>query len=271
MADEVSGRGLHLALQGSARILTLTRPRALNAIDEAMVTEFNQVLDAAQADPQCTAIVITGEGRSFCAGADLKAARQRFEASGGANGDEATRTFVRSVSDLFLRIERFPCPVIAAVQGMALAGGLELVLCCDLVVAADSAKFGDAHANYGLLPGGGGSVRLPRKIGPTRAKKMMLTGDMFSASTMYDWGLVSEVVPDADLPASVANLLERLAAKSPIGLRQLKRLVDEGMQMSAGDALAFEQTVFAEHSQTHDRREGLAAFAERRQPRFTGY
>jgi enoyl-CoA hydratase/carnithine racemase len=170
-----------------------------------------------------------------------------------------------------LRIECFPCPVIAAVQGMALAGGLELVLCCDLVLAADSAKFGDAHANYGLLPGGGGSVRLPRKIGPTRAKQMMFTGEMFSAATMRDWGLVNEVVSDIDLPVRVENLLERLANKSPIGLRQMKRLVDEGLKMSPNAALELEQTVFAEHSLTHDRREGLAAFAEKRQPRFTGY
>jgi enoyl-CoA hydratase/carnithine racemase len=153
---------------------------------------------------------------------------------------------------------------------MALAGGLELVLCCDLVLAAESAQFGDAHANYGLLPGGGGSVRLPRKIGPTRAKQMMFTGEMFPAATMRDWGLVNEVVPDADLPASVSSWLERLAAKSPIGLRQMKRLVDQGLQMSAAAALEFEQQVFAEHSFSQDRREGLAAFAERRKPRFTG-
>lgn len=270
MADGASGSGLHLALQGSARVLTLARPQALNAINAAMVAEFNRLLDDAQADAGCTAIVITGQGRSFCAGADLKAARQRSEASGGDGTDAMTQAFVRSVTDLMLRIERFPCPVIAAVQGMALAGGLELVLCCDLVLAAGSAKFGDAHANYGLLPGGGGSVRLPRKIGPTRAKHMMFTGEMFSAATMCDWGLVNEVVRDADMPASVANLLERLATKSPIGLRQMKRLVDDGLQMTANAALEFEQQVFAEHSLTHDRREGLAAFAERRQPRFTG-
>jgi len=270
MVDGASGSGLHLALQGSARVVTLARPQALNAIDAAMVAEFNRVLDDAQADAGCTAIVITAEGRSFCAGADLKAARQRSEASGSDGAEAATQAFVRSVTDLMLRIERFPCPVIAAVQGMALAGGLELVLCCDLVLAADSAKFGDAHANYGLLPGGGGSVRLPRKIGPTRAKQMMFTGEMFTAATMRDWGLVNEVVRDADLPSGVASLLERLGTKSPIGLRQMKRLVNEGQQMSAADALEFEQRMFAEHSRTHDRREGLAAFAERRQPRFTG-
>jgi enoyl-CoA hydratase/carnithine racemase len=270
MADGASDSGLHLALQGSARVLTLARPRALNAINAAMVAEFNRVLDDAQSDASCTAIVITGEGRSFCAGADLKAARQRSETTDLEGADSATQDFVRSVTDLMLRIERFPCPVIAAVQGMALAGGLELVLCCDLVLAADTAKFGDAHANYGLLPGGGGSVRLPRKIGPTRAKQMMFTGEMFPAATMRDWGLVNEVVGGADLPAAVVSLLERLATKSPIGLRQMKRLVDDGLEMSAAAALEFEQQVFAEHSLTHDRREGLAAFAERRTPRFNG-
>ena len=271
MADGVSDAGLHLALHGSARILTLARPKALNAINDVMVAAFNRVLDDAQADAGCTAIVITGEGRSFCSGADLKSARARAEGSGSEGADRATRAFVRSVTDLMLRIECFPCPVIAAVQGMALAGGLELVLCCDLVLAADSARFGDAHANYGLLPGGGGSVRLPRKIGPTRAKQMMFTGELFSAATMRDWGMVNEVVSDIDLNVRVENLLERLANKSPIGLRQMKRLVDEGLKMSPNAALELEQTVFAEHSLTHDRREGLAAFAEKRQPRFTGY
>jgi len=270
MDDGASGLGLHLALQGSARVVTLSRPQALNAIDAAMVAAFNRVLDDAQADTGCTALVITAEGRSFCAGADLKAARQRSQASGSDGADAATHAFVRSVTDLMLRIERFPCPVIAAVQGMALAGGLELVLCCDLVLAADSAKFGDAHANYGLLPGGGGSVRLPRKIGPTRAKQMMFTGEMFSAATMREWGLVNDVVRDTELPETVANLLERLATKSPIGLRQMKRLVDKGLQLDADNALEFEQQVFAEHSLTRDRREGLAAFAERRKPIFTG-
>jgi enoyl-CoA hydratase len=262
--------GLLIEHKGKARIFTLARPEALNAIDPQMVKAINLALDEAEADVACTAIVITGQGRSFCAGADLKAAQKRTE-PGAIQGAVETQKFVRSVTDLMARLEKYPCPVIAAVQGMALAGGLELVLCCDPVLAAKSAKFGDAHANYGLLPGGGASVRLPRKIGATRAKQMMFTGDMFTADTLFDWGLVNQVVADSDLSNATTELIQKLSEKSPIGLRQMKRLVNTGLTMSEKDALEFEQQVFTEHSATHDRREGLAAFSERRKPEFKGY
>ena len=251
----------------NARILTLSRPEALNALDPAAVELIRVALADAAADPACIAIVFTGEGRSFCAGADLKAARGRLA---DADGDAASARFVRSVSDLMSAIGQFPRPVIAAVQGLALAGGLELVLACDLVFAARKARFGDAHANFGLLPGGGGSARLPRRIGPTRAKFLMYTGDFLDAETMARWGLVNEVVEDEDLMPAVHRLLDRLATKSPIGLARMKRLVDEGLDGSLAQAIELEQRIFAEHAASVDRREGLAAFAERRAPRFVG-
>jgi len=270
MSVETQSSGILISKISNARIFTLARPEALNAIDPLMVASLNLAMDDAEADSSCTAIVITGQGRSFCAGADLKAAKQRQENSNAA-GEFDTQSFVRSVTNLMSRIEKFSCPVIAAVQGMALAGGLELVLCCDLVLAARSAKFADAHANYGLLPGGGASVRLPRKIGSTRAKQMMFTGDMFSADTLREWGLVNQVLEDSELFRSVSELLDKLSTKSPIGLRQMKRLINNGQTMSADDALEFEQKIFAEYALTHDRKEGLAAFSERRKPVFKGY
>jgi len=270
MFVETQNSGILISKIRNARIFTLARPEALNAIDHPMVASLNLAMDEAEADVTCTAIVLTGQGRSFCAGADLKAAKQRQENSQHA-GEFDSQLFVRSVTNLMSRIEKFPCPVIAAVQGMALAGGLELVLCCDLVLAARSAKFADAHANYGLLPGGGASVRLPRKIGSTRAKQMMFTGEMFAAQTLHEWGLVNQVIEDSELMNAVSELLEKLSTTSPIGLRQMKRLINNGQTMSADDALEFEQKVFAEHALTHDRKEGLAAFSERRKPVFKGH
>lgn len=252
---------------GSARIVTLNRPEAMNALDDEVVAGVNAALDEAASDPGCTAVVLAAVGRSFCAGADLKAAQARVGSSGG---EAATTAFVASVSALVTRIEAFPRPVIAAVQGLALAGGLELVLGCDLVIAAESARFGDAHANYGLLPGGGGSVRLPRKIGPTRAKFLMFTGEFLPARTLLHWGLVSEVVADDELGAALRRLLDKLATKSPVGLQRMKHLVDAGLDTSSADAMQLELRVFGEHSLSHDRNEGLAAFAERRAPRFLG-
>jgi len=254
--------------RGSAYIITLDRPAALNALDEDMVCGINAALDAAAADITCTAVVLTAVGRSFCTGADLKAARAR-EANGESEG--VTSAFVSSVSDLITRIAAYPRPVVAAVQGLALAGGLELVLGCDLVIAAETARFGDAHANYGLLPGGGGSVRLPRLIGPTRAKYLMFTGEFLPARVLLDWGLVHEVVPDAELAVAVHRLLDKLDKKSPIGLQRMKQLVDSGLELPMAEALANELRVLTIHSLSNDRAEGLTAFAERRPPRFTGH
>ena len=168
------------------------------------------------------------------------------------------------------RIESLPMPVIAAVNGLALAGGLELVLCCDLVLAAESARLGDAHANYGLLPGAGSSVRLPRKIGPTRAKHLLFTGELLPASALVEAGLVNRVVPDGELDAAAQKLGEALAEKSPLTLRAMKRLVDDGLEQPSQTALRLEQLALAAHLSSRDVREGLRAFREKRKPRFEG-
>jgi enoyl-CoA hydratase/carnithine racemase len=251
---------LYEARRGAAWI-TLNRPDALNAISPAMIRELGQALDLAQADPTLRAVVLGARGRAFCAGADLKALKEAGE-------DNAK--FLDDVLTIMNRLERFRLPVIAAVNGMALAGGLELLLCCDLVIAAQSAKIGDAHANYGLLPGGGGSVRLPRKIGPTRAKYLMYTGEFVPAAELVPAGLVNEVVPDAELGAAVERLVAKLAAKSPLGLRRMKALVDDGMDQPSEVALRNEILVGEVHAKSFDMQEGLAAFNAKRKPRFEG-
>jgi enoyl-CoA hydratase len=248
-------------------VITLNRPDALNSISPAMIDDLNAALDGIEDRRTLTALVITGQGRAFCAGADLKAARERMT---GADAATVNSRFLDDLRLILLRIERFPAPVIAAVNGLALAGGLELVLACDLVLAAASARFGDAHANYGLVPGGGSSVRLPRKIGPTRAKQLIYTGDFLPATQMAEWGLVNEVVADDDLAAAADTLVAKLAEKSPIGLRRMKRMVDDGLDQPVEQALRYELALNAQHAASHDRTEGLAAFAEKRKPKFKG-
>ncbi len=245
--------------------LTLDRPAALNALTPEVVAGLDRALAAALDDPEVRAVVLTGRGRAFCAGADLKYVRET------TRGDErAVAAFLDAVLAVMTRLEKFPRPVIAAVNGMALAGGLELVLCCDLVIAARSAKIGDAHANFGLLPGGGGSVRLPRKIGPTRAKYLLYTGEFVPAERLVEAGLVNEVVDDAELPQAAQRLVDRLKAKSPLVLRRMKALVDDGLEQPIETALRLELLASEAHAHSHDMKEGLAAFEEKRTPRFVG-
>ncbi len=248
--------------------ITLNRPEALNSISPAMIDDLNVALDGLEDRRQLCALSITGQGRAFCAGADLKAAKARMD---GADAGEVNSNFLDGLRRLLLRIEGFPVPVVAAVNGLALAGGLEMVLACDLVVAAASAKLGDAHAKYGLVPGGGSSVRLPRKIGPTRAKQLIFSGDSLPAETLMQWGLVNKVVPDGGLGAAVDELVGTLAQRSPIGLRRMKRMIDDGLEQSLPAALRYELSLNALHAASHDRMEGLAAFAEKRKPAFEGH
>lgn len=251
--------------RGAGLFLTLNRPDALNAINPPVVAALDRALDEAERSDEIRAVVLTAAGRAFCAGADLKYVRV---ATGG--DERAMAAFLDSILALFNRIEKFPRPVIAAINGLALAGGLELVLCCDLVIAAQSAKLGDAHANYGLLPGGGSSVRLPRKIGPTRAKYLLFTGEFVPAADLVAAGLVNEVVPDDRLAAATEALVEKLAAKSPLGLRRMKALVDDGLEQPSATALRLELLAMEVHTKSYDLQEGLAAFEEKRKPKFIG-
>ena len=232
-------------VRGNALWLTLNRPGAMNAINDEMIAGLDAGLDAADDDRSLRCIVIRAEGRAFCAGADLKAVREKT-----ARGD--MDDYIERLFATFNRIEAFPRPVIAAVNGLALAGGLELVLCCDLVVAAESAKLGDAHANYGLIPGGGGSVRLPRKIGPARAKYLMYTGEFWPAAKLERVGLVNQVVADDALDDAVASLVERLSEKSPLGLKLMKQLTDDGLEQPKDTALRNELMAIAVHSRSND-------------------
>jgi enoyl-CoA hydratase len=253
--------------RGAALWIELNRPHALNSISPQMIDELHGALDEAERDADVRAVVITGAGRAFCAGADLKAVASM---PGAGNSNAATIAFLDAVRRLADRIEQFRLPVIAAVNGLAIAGGFELVLACDLVVAAESARLGDGHAKYGLLPGGGGSVRLPRRVGVTRAKYLMFTAEYLTSAELASWGLVSIVAPDAELHAVVEALVKKLAEKSPLGLQRMKQLVGDGLDQPVEIAMRAEQIVSELHLHAGDRAEGLAAFLEKRTPNFLG-
>jgi enoyl-CoA hydratase/carnithine racemase len=251
-------------VKGSAAWITLNRPQAMNSLTPTLIKELGEALDRAHADEAARVLVVTGAGRAFCAGADLKHIR------GSRNAAQLHLKFLNSVTATFRRVEIFPKPVIAAVNGYALAGGLELVLCCDLVLAAKSAKMGDAHANYGLIPGGGSSVRLPRKIGVTRARYLLYTGAFLPSEKLEEWGLVNEVVDDEKLVEAVEHLVEMLADKSPLSLRRVKQLVEDGLAQPVETAVRLETLASEAHMHSRDMAEGLEAFADKRRPVFTG-
>ena len=245
---------------GATLWLQLNRPEALNSISLDAIDLLQEGLDQAARDSSVAAVALTGTGRAFCAGADLKTV-----GAGGKAGE-----LRRRLGPLLSRIESFDKPVLAAVNGLALAGGLELLLACDLVFAAESARIGDGHSNYGLLPGGGATVRLPRVVGRTRALEMFYSGELYDAATLERWGLVNRVVPGDDLIAAVNQWGARLAAKSPLGIARMKHLVRDTGDQPTATGLSLELSVSALHEKSHDMTEGVNAFVEKRRPAFTG-
>jgi enoyl-CoA hydratase len=251
-------------LEGGVLWLTLNRPQALNALSAGLVNALTEVLQKIAGDSEVRVVVLTGTGRAFCVGADLKESEKRGKESGG------NLAFIKSVGFLTELFEACPKPIIAAVNGIAVAGGLELVLSCDLVIAAESAVLGDAHANYAMFPGGGATVRLPRRVGMNTAKYLMFTGESYPARDFLEFGLVNKVVPDTDLAATVSALAQRIAAKSPLVLARMKEALNDSIDQPASIALKRERELNHLHSLSFDRTEGLAAFREKRTPRFQG-
>jgi enoyl-CoA hydratase len=256
----VSEASVLTELRAGALWARLNRPEALNSIDDDLLAGLERAMDEAIGAPEARALVITGSGRAFCAGADLGF----FEGSGGRE------RFLADVGQTLGRLERLPLPTIAAINGHAVAGGLELVLCCDLAIATETAKIGDAHANYGLLPGGGATVRLPRRVGPVLAKRLMFTGAMLPAGELRHSGLLTDVVSPDRLTAAVDELVAAIAQKSPLGLERMKGLLADALEQPPEVGLRAELVACALHNHSADMAEGLAAFREKRSPEFTG-
>jgi enoyl-CoA hydratase len=251
---------------GAAVWLRLQRPAAMNAISTDLLDELNLALEGIEADESVRVVVLTGTGRAFCAGADLKALAN---AAGEIDPSQVVG-FVAYAGRTIERLAALGQPVIAGVNGLALAGGLELLLASDIVVASSTARIGDAHSNYGLIPGAGGSVRLSRVVGTNMAKYLAFTGDHFPPSSPVLAGLVGEIVDPEQLDTRLSELAGTLADKSPLGLRRMKRLINDAPDQSLRDALAAEQQALGEQCRSEDFTEGIAAFAARRTPVYPG-
>lgn len=254
---------LRLDREGSIVHLVLNRPAQLNAINRQMLEDLSSACEAIEGDASIKVVTLTGEGRAFCAGADLRTVQEQ------SPDPNKWEEFIRLWHRTFNRIEALPVPVIAGVHGMALAGGLELTMVADLVIVDEEARLGDQHANFGLVAGGGGSQRLPRLIGLRRAKELMLLGHWLSAREALDWGLINRLVPAGQLREKLNELAGQLARLSGSANRTVKMLANRGLDLPLADGLELEIRGVSQHMISADAREGLAAFVEKRKPKFS--
>jgi enoyl-CoA hydratase len=240
--------------------LTVRREEARNALDTATVTELHRALDEVRA-ARATVLILTGAGaKAFVSGADIRAIRSRRR-------DDALASIN---SRLMTAVESHDAVTIAAVNGYALGGGCELALACDLRIAAENAVFGLPEPSLGIIPGAGGTQRLPRIVGLGRAKEMVLTGARWDARQALQYGLVSEVVPLADLPRAARAMADRVLALGPLAVRLAKMALNASMQMPLAAGLVYESTAQAITFDSQDKMEGTSAFLEKRPARFTG-
>src|SRR5262245_39090903 len=252
---------IRLERDGAVAHVILDRPGQLNAISPELLGDLDRACGAIEADAGARAVALTGAGRAFCAGADLRVVQEL------APDPDGWRRFMDLWHRVFDRIERLPVPVVAGVHGVALAGGLELTLVCDLVVADEEARLGDQHANFALVAGGGGSQRLPRLIGARRAKELMLLGGWLDARQALEWGLVNRVAPAGTVAEATLSLARDLAAKSPSASRTVKALVDRGLDVDLRTGLELEKRLVADHMRGPDAQAGLKAFSDRKRPK----
>lgn len=254
----------HLLLSVQDRIATLTvnRPDKLNALNAALIGELGSAIDELHARDDVAGIILTGAGRAFVAGADISELT-------GLNALEGKR-LARRGQEIFRRFEICPKPTVAAVNGFALGGGCELAMSCQVRIASEAAKFGQPEVKLGLIPGYGGTQRLPRLVGRGRALQLLLTGEMIDAQEAYRIGLVNRVVAGDQLIPTATAMIQQMLTNAPLALTACIDVVDRGLEMPLDDALSLEATQFGVLIPTSDTVEGTRAFIEKRPPRFRG-
>lgn len=246
--------------EGGVGVIRLNRPKALNALCDQLMAELGQALHDFDADDAIRCIVLTGSERAFAAGADIREMERRTYPA------TALDDFIGKSWEVVTTIRK---PVIAAVAGFALGGGCELAMMCDLIIAADTARFGQPEINLGVIPGAGGTQRLTRAIGKAKAMEMILTGRMMDATEAERANLVARVVPAADLMAEAMKTAHTVAAMSPVAVALAKRSVNRAFETTLAEGVAYERASFLPLFGTPHQREGMQAFIEKRKPDFT--
>ena len=251
---------LRYEVEDQIAVLTINRPEALNALNGQVIGELEEAVSAVEADRSLKALIITGEGRSFVAGADI-GAQAPLDVDGG-------RRWGQRGSALFRRIEKLEIPTIAAVNGFALGGGCELALACDIILASEKAKFGQPEVGLGITPGFSGTQRLPRREGVGKAKELIYTGKMIKADEALRIGLANEVYPPEELMEQAKSLAKTIAGNAPIAVRYAKAAIDRGLQTDIDSGIAVENELFAMCFATADQKEGMQAFLDKRPATF---
>jgi enoyl-CoA hydratase len=254
----MSYANIKVETKGKVGIITLNRPQALNALNSALIAEMSQALDGFEADASIGCVILTGSEKAFAAGADIK------EMQAKSYMDSFMGDFIAK----WERVSTCRKPVIAAVAGFALGGGCELAMMCDFIIAADTAKFGQPEIKLGVMPGAGGTQRLTRFVGKSKAMEMCLTGRMMDAAEAERAGLVSRVVSAADLMTEALKAADVICGLSMPIVMMTKETVNRAYETTLAEGIKFERRVFHSMFATEDQKEGMAAFAEKRKPQF---
>jgi enoyl-CoA hydratase len=239
-------------------IITFNRPDAMNALNNQTRAEFREAIAAVAADDQIKVLILTGSGKAFVAGSDIKEFNQ------------TSAYDAHNIQRLGGLVEKLDKPVIAAVNGFCLGGGNEIAMGCDIIIASEKAKFGQTEVNIGIIPGGGGTQRLPRLIGVCRAKELIFTGDIIGAEEAYRLGLVNRVVPVDQLMPTAKEMAKKIAAKSAAALKLAKTAINRGMQTNLESGLNYEYELYSLSLTLEDKAEGVSAFLEKRVPQYKG-
>lgn len=259
MAEE----NIKLERRGQILIVTLNRPERMNALDRETLAAGSKLIKNLHFEKDTRVVILTGAGdKAFCAGADLK------EREGMTMAD--VRLYIRTIRNTFTDIENLPIPVICAINGIALGGGLELALACDIRIASPNAKLGLTEVTLGIIPGGGGTQRLPRLIGRGKAKELLFMGLKVTAEEALDIGLINRIAPEGKLIEVALEIAERIVNNSPIAVQQAKIAVNRGTEVDINKGLEIESEAYEVCIPTKDRLEALAAFKEKRKPVFKG-
>ena len=254
---------VNVEIQNRIAEVRINRPKALNALNSQVIEELSKVFEALRDEAGLACVILSGEGsKSFVAGADIAEMN-------GLSAEQA-EVFSKRGHEVFTAIENFKLPVLAAVSGFALGGGCELALSCDIIYASEKAKFGQPEVTLGLIPGFGGTVRLPRKVGLAAASEWILTGDIYGAEEAKEMGLVRAILPHDELMDHVRKIAAKIASRAPLAVQAAKEVMVKGLATTPEAASSLEITAFGKLFSSEDTSEGTTAFLEKRKPEFTG-